>query len=389
MTKDLRLSETIPCDVLIIGGGGAGLRCAAEIMERRPQTNIVTVTKVAHVQKSHTVTAQGGVSAVDPRDPADKNIFHMFDTWKGSDCTADQEVIQQVVESAWEQIIWLENHGMHFSRDEDDRLARRTFGGHTINFGQGIAYRVKFEADRTGKGIIDAGWWETLKAGVRYINQSLATELIIEDGRCLGAVLFLEKEGRFVAVLAKATIVATGGLGQVYKVTSNCRGNTGDGLALALAAGLPVMDLEAVQFHPTGIVGPGILASEALRGEGGVLRNKDGERFMERYAPTNKDLAPRDIVSRAIETEIREGRTTSSSRKSRASSRNSSTLTPRPNWPRSDPPATTRWAAFPPTARAGFRPAKTRSSRASLPLVSAPRPASTASTGWAPTPSWS
>ncbi len=308
MNQDLQIANTLRCDVLIIGGGGAGLRCAAEIMDKKPEAKVIAVTKVAHVQKSHTITAQGGVAAVDPRDTSDSNEFHMFDTWKGSDCTADQVVIRQVVESAWEQIIWLENHGMHFSRDEDGRMARRTFGGHTINYGQGIAYRVKFEADRTGKGIMDTGWWESLKAGVAYINQSLATELIIQDGRCLGAVLFEAKKGQFTAVLAKATILASGGIGQVYKVTSNCRGNTGDGPALALLAGLPVMDMEAIQFHPTGIVGPGILASEALRGEGGVLRNKDGERFMERYAPTNKDLAPRDIVSRAIETEIREGR---------------------------------------------------------------------------------
>jgi len=308
MNQSLKIADTVRCDVLIIGGGGAGLRCAAEILERRPGTSIIAATKVSHVQKSHTTTAQGGVAAVDPRDTSDSNEFHMFDTWKGSDCMADQVVIKQVIDSAWEQILWLENHGMHFSRDENGRLARRTFGGHTINYGKGIAYRVKFEADRTGKGIMDTGWWETLKAGTTYLGQTLATELIIEDGRCLGAVLYEAKKGQFTVVLARATIVTTGGLGQIYQVTSNCRGNTGDGPALALQAGLPVMDLEAVQFHPTGIVGPGILASEALRGEGGILRNKDGEAFMERYAPTNKDLAPRDIVSRAIETEIREGR---------------------------------------------------------------------------------
>ena len=308
MNADLKIADIIRCDVLIVGGGGAGLRCAAEIMEKKPGAEIYAVTKVAHVQKSHTTAAQGGVAAVDPRDSSDSNEFHMFDTWKGSDCMADQVVVRQVVESAWEQVLWLENHGMHFSRDENGRMARRTFGGHTINFGKGTSYRVKFEADRTGKGIMDTGWWESLKAGVKYINQSLATELIIEGGKCLGAVVFEAKKGRFIAVLAKATIVSTGGLGQVFKVTSNCRGNTGDGTALALAAGLPVMDMEAVQFHPTGIVGPGILASEALRGEGGILRNKDGEPFMEKYAPAHKDLAPRDIVSRSIETEIREGR---------------------------------------------------------------------------------
>lgn len=308
MNKDLIVSETIRCDVLIVGGGGAGLRCAAEIMEQRPGTSVYAVTKVAHVQKSHTTTAQGGVAAVDPRDSSDSVEFHMFDTWKGSDCMADQDVVRQVMESSWEQILWLEDHGMHFSRDENGRMARRTFGGHTINYGNGIAYRVKFEADRTGKGINDTGWWEALKAGVKFINQSIVTELIIEDGRCLGAVIYQPKEGRFTAIYAKSTVITTGGIGQVFKVTSNCRGNTGDGPALALQAGLPVMDMEAIQFHPTGIVGPGILASEALRGEGGILRNKDGEPFMEKYAPKAKDLAPRDIVARSIETEIREGR---------------------------------------------------------------------------------
>lgn len=308
MTKELRISETISCDVLIVGGGGAGLRCAAEIMEQRPGSKVIAVTKVAHVQKSHTTAAQGGVAAVSPRDHSDSLIFHKYDTWKGSDCSADQDVIEQVIESAWDQILWLENHGMHFSRDEDGRMARRTFGGHTINFGKSMAYRVKFEADRTGKGIVDAGWWETLKAGVDYINQAIATELVIKDNQCLGAIVFEQKKGKFVYVKARATVVATGGLGQVYKVTSNCRQNTGDGLAMVMRAGLPVMDLEAIQFHPTGIVGPGILASEALRGEGGILRNKDGEAFMAKYAPTIKDLAPRDIVARSIMTEIREGR---------------------------------------------------------------------------------
>ena len=308
MTSKLRISSTIQCDVLIVGAGGAGLRCAAEILEKRPGTNIVAVTKVAHPQKSHTQTAQGGMAAVDPQDPVDKPIFHMFDTWKGSDCSADQNVIRKIVESGWEQTVWMENHGMHLSRDENGKVSKRTFGGHTLNFGETSAFRCVFEADRTGKGIMDNVWGEALKGGTSFINQAIATELLFRGDNCVGAIIFTQKEGEFVAVLAKATVLATGGNGQVFKVTTNCRQNTGDGLAITMQAGLPVMDPEAIQFHPTGIVGPGILASETLRSVGGILRNEGLEPFMERYAPKMKELAPRDLVARAIETEIREGR---------------------------------------------------------------------------------
>ncbi len=308
MPNKFHISSTIRCDVLIIGAGGAGLRCAAEILEKRPGTHIVAVTKVMNPQKSHTQTAQGGLAAVNPMDPADKPIYHMFDTWKGSDCSADQNVIRKIVEAGWEQVVWMENHGMHFSRTEDGKLSKRTFGGHTVNFGDSPAFRCVFEADRTGKGIMDNVWGEALRGGVAFLNQSIITELLFKRDRCAGAVIFKEKEGEFVSVLAKATVLATGGNGQIFKVTTNCRQNTGDGLAIILKAGLPVMDPEAVQFHPTGIVGPGILASETLRSVGGILRNKDREAFMVSYAPKMKELAPRDLVARAIETEIREGR---------------------------------------------------------------------------------
>lgn len=308
MATIFKISSKLRCDVLIIGAGGAGLRCAAEIFEKRPGTNIVAVTKVAHPQKSHTNTAQGGLAAVKPDDPIDRPIYHMFDTWKGSDCSADQNVIKKIVEAAWDQVVWLENHGMHLSRDEEGRVSKRTFGGHTLNFGGSSAYRAVFEADRTGKGIMDTVLGEALRGGITFINQAIATELLFKDGRCLGALLFRQKEGEFVTVLAKATVLATGGNGKVFKVTTNCRQNTGDGLAVILRAGLPLMDPEAVQFHPTGIVGPGILASETLRSVGGILRNKAQEAFMGRYAPKMKELAPRDLVARAIETEIREGR---------------------------------------------------------------------------------
>ena len=245
---------------------------------------------------------------MDPEDPVDKPIYHMFDTWKGSDCSADQNVIKKIIESGWEQAVWMENHGMHFSRNESGKVSKRTFGGHTLNFGESSAFRCVFEADRTGKGIMDNVWGEALKGGVSFINQAIATELLFREGRCVGAVIFSQKNGEFISVSAKATVLATGGNGQVFKVTTNCRQNTGDGLAITLQAGLPVMDPEAIQFHPTGIVGPGILASETLRSVGGILRNNDLTPFMETYAPKMKELAPRDLVARAIETEIREGR---------------------------------------------------------------------------------
>jgi len=308
MSNTFKLSSRIQCDVLIVGAGGAGLRCAAHILEKSPGTKIIALTKVSHPQKSHTSTAQGGLAAVDPKDQVDKPIYHMFDTWKGSDCMADQAVVQKIVEAAWEEIVWLENRGMHFTRDEEGRLSKRTFGGHTVRFGEASAFRAVFEADRTGKGIMDNVWGEALKGGVTFLDQTLLTELLIQNDRCVGAVLFKEKPGEFVAVSAKATVLATGGCGQVFRVTTNCRQNTGDAHAVALQAGLPLMDMEAVQFHPTGIVGPGILASETLRSVGGILRNKELEPFMARYAPKMKELAPRDLVARAIETEIREGR---------------------------------------------------------------------------------
>ena len=308
MGENLTIDSTVTCDVLVIGAGGAGLRAAAYIGEQRPGTKIIALTKVVSPQKSHTTTAQGGMAAVDPKDPADRAIFHMFDTWKGSDCSADQNVIKKVCAMGWEEVVWLETHGMHFSRTEEGRIAKRPFGGHMLNFGETKAFRACYEASRTGKGIMDTVWNESLKHGVTFIGQCVATELLFKDDACVGAVIFRFPDGTFSAILAKATIVATGGNAKMYLVTSNCRGNTGDGLALTLHAGLPVMDLEAVQFHPTGMIGPGILASEALRGEGAILRNKDEEPFMERYAPTAKDLAPRDIICRAIITEFREGR---------------------------------------------------------------------------------
>lgn len=306
--KRFQSTTTITCDVLVIGAGGAGLRCAAEILEQEPHRKVIALTKVPHAQKSHTAAAQGGLSAVDPFDPSDKSVYHMFDTWKGSDCMADQNVVKKIIETSWEQILWLERRGMHFSRDNRGKLAKRAFGGHTVNFGEASAFRAVFEADRTGKGIMDTCWGEALKRNIQFFNETIATELLFHNQQCVGCLAYHMKSGDFIKILAKATIISTGGSGQIYKVTTNCRQNTGDGLALVLDAGLPVIDPEAVQFHPTGIVGPGILASETLRAVGGILRNDSQTPFMEQYAPKMKELAPRDLVARAMENEIREGR---------------------------------------------------------------------------------
>jgi succinate dehydrogenase / fumarate reductase flavoprotein subunit len=308
MGTKLQIHSTLSCDVLIIGAGGAGLRCASLLHEKNPALSVFAVTKVAHPQKSHTSTAQGGMAAVDPKDKTDKSVYHMFDTWKGGDCSSDQNVVKKIVDGGWDEVRWLERKGIHFSRDEGGGISKRQFGGHTVEFGKGDVLRAVFVADRTGKGIMDTTWGEALKGGSRFINTTVVTELLFNESCCVGAVLFKAREGEFVIVLARATVLATGGSGQVFRITTNCRNNTGDGTAVVLRAGLPLMDPEAVQFHPTGIVGPGILASEALRSEGGILRNRDEEPFMERYAPKMKDLAPRDIVARAIETEIREGK---------------------------------------------------------------------------------
>ena len=308
MNNRLRITETLHCDLLIIGSGGAGLRCAAHVLDKRPQTRVIALTKNAHPQKSHTSSAQGGLAAVDPRDSEDKTIYHMFDTWKGSDCTADQDVVKKICDSSWKQILWLENRGMHFSRNPKGKLSKRTFGGHTLNFGETSAYRAVFEADRTGKGMMDTCWGESLKRNISFLNQSIATELLFNADSCAGCIVFKLKEGEFIRILSSATVLATGGSGQVFKITTNCRQNTGDGPAVALQAGLPMMDPEAIQFHPTGMVGPGILASETLRSVGGILRNKDMEPFMVHYAPRMKELAPRDLVARAIESEIRKKR---------------------------------------------------------------------------------
>ncbi|MFC1816930.1 FAD-binding protein, partial [Thermodesulfobacteriota bacterium] len=227
MNRVLKTDSSLHCDLLIIGAGGAGLRCAAEVLEKRPETRVIALTKVPHPQQSHTATAQGGLAAVDPADPADKTIYHMFDTWKGSDCTADQNIIQKISEASWEQIIWLENRGMHFSRNNEGKLSKRTFGGHTLNFGERSAYRAVFEADRTGKGIMDTTWGESIKRGISFLNQCVATELLFDDEQCVGCIAFRQKEGEFVRILSKATVVATGGCGQVFKITTNCRQNTG------------------------------------------------------------------------------------------------------------------------------------------------------------------
>ena len=291
-------------DVVIVGAGGAGLRAAIEISQRHA---CAVLTKV-FAPRSHTGTAQGGVCAALGNEEPDEPIWHVYDTVKGSDYLGDQNAIEIMCNDAPRAIIELEHMGMPFSRTPEGRIGQRRFGGHTRNFGEAPVKRACYSADRTGLVMQHTLFENAIKHGVRFFHEFHLTDLIIRDGRCAGAVAIDLLTGEVHVFHARAVMMATGGYGRAYRVTSNAHVGTGDGMWLAWRAGAPLEDMEFVQFHPTGLWKLGILVSEAARGEGGILRNRVGERFMERYAPTVKDLAPRDMVSRAIITEIREGR---------------------------------------------------------------------------------
>ncbi len=291
-------------DIVVVGGGIAGLFCALKAAER---CRVAVVSKV-HVTRSHSVAAQGGIAASLGNEEEDHWEWHMFDTVKGSDYLADQDTVEILAKEAPEAIFSLEQMGVPFSRNASGKIEQRRFGGHTKNFGEAPVKRACYTSDRTGRAIMDALYDRCLTSSVEFYNEFFVKKLLFSDGACCGVAGFNIADGEPHVFHAKAVVLATGGCGRVFKVTSNGYASTSDGLALALDAGLALEDMEFVQFHPTGIYGLGILLSEAARAEGGILTNGKGERFMERYAPTLKDLAPRDIISRAILTEVREGR---------------------------------------------------------------------------------
>jgi succinate dehydrogenase / fumarate reductase flavoprotein subunit len=291
-------------DVVIVGAGLAGLRAAIELGRN---ARVAVLTKV-FATRSHSGAAQGGIGAALGNEEADSWEWHMFDTVKGSDYLGDQDAIEIMARDAPRTLIELEHMGVPFNRTAEGRIAQRAFGGHTKDFGKAPIKRACYAADRTGRVILDTLWEKNLQQGIRFFNEFQLLDLLVENGRCGGAVAYELATGAVHLFHAKAVLLATGGAGKIYKTTSNAMASSGDGLAIAYRRGALLEDMEFVQFHPTGIYKMGILISEAARGEGGILRNGKGERFMERYAPTIKDLAPRDMVSRCILQEIRAGR---------------------------------------------------------------------------------
>jgi succinate dehydrogenase / fumarate reductase, flavoprotein subunit len=292
-------------DVIVIGGGIAGLYAA--LTAAKDRCRVAVVSKV-HVTRSHSVAAQGGIAAALGNEEEDHWEWHMYDTVKGSDFLADQTAVEFLAKEAPNAIYELEYMGVPFSRNIQGKIEQRRFGGHTKNFGEATIKRACYVSDRTGRAIMDTLYDSCLQKGVTFHNEIFIQHLLFALNNCCGAAGYDLGTSKPHVFHSKATVLATGGCGKIYKTTSNGFASTGDGFALVLDALLPLEDMEFVQFHPTGIYGLGILISEAARAEGGVLRNGLGERFMERYAPTLRDLAPRDIVSRAILQEISEGK---------------------------------------------------------------------------------
>jgi len=291
-------------DVVVVGAGLAGLRAAVEVAGH---ADVALISKVFPT-RSHSGAAQGGIAAALGNEEPDSWEWHMFDTVKGSDFLADQDAAEVLAKDAPRAVYELEHMGVPFNRNPKGLIAQRAFGGHTGELGKRSIKRACHAADRTGRVIMDTLYHEAVRKGIKVFPEFHLLDLIHEEDRVEGLAVYDLALGEVHLFQARAVVLATGGFGKVYKTTSNCFANTGDGVYLAYKAGVPLQDMEFVQFHPTGIRGLGVLISEAARGEGGVLRNGAGERFMERYAPTLKDLAPRDMVSRAIAREVREGR---------------------------------------------------------------------------------
>ncbi|HET7465149.1 MAG TPA: FAD-binding protein [Candidatus Dormibacteraeota bacterium] len=286
-------------DVLIVGGGLAGIRAAIAVAETNPRLKIGMVSKV-YPMRSHTVSAEGGAAAVMAAN--DSYDTHAFDTIKGSDYLADQDVVEAFVREAPLEIVQMEHWGCPWSRNADGTIAVRPFGGMST-------WRTVFAADKSGFHMLHTVFQTSLKYdSIHRHDEAFVTKLLVEDSRCVGVTAIDMRSGRIDAITAKATVLATGGLGRIYAFTTNGNICTGDGMALAYRAGVPLKDMEMVQFHPTGLPFTGILITEAVRGEGGYLYNNEGERFLKRYVPTKMELGPRDIISRAMTTEFEEGR---------------------------------------------------------------------------------
>ncbi len=293
-------------DAVIVGAGGAGLRAAIQLSEAGLKTAVLT--KVFPT-RSHTVAAQGGVAASLGNSEEDHWHWHMYDTVKGSDWLGDQDAIEYMCRKANEVVIELEHYGMPFDRLDNGRIYQRPFGGHMSNFGEKPVRRSCAAADRTGHAMLHAMYQRNVKVNTQFFVEWQALDLVRDrDGDVLGVTAMDMETGEIVVFQARATIFATGGSGRIFYSSTNAFINTGDGLGMAARAGIPLEDMEFWQFHPTGVAGAGVLITEGVRGEGGILRNSSGERFMERYAPNAKDLASRDVVSRAMVTEINEGR---------------------------------------------------------------------------------
>ncbi len=290
-------------EAVIVGAGGAGLMAAVNLAGR----DVAVLSKLYPV-RSHTGTAQGGIGAALGNMEEDRWEWHMFDTIKGSDYLADQDAVEILAREAVETVYDLEHWGLPFSRTPEGKIAQRRFGGHTREFGKAPVMRSCYAADRTGHMILQTVYQQSIKNQVHFFDEYLVVDLLLSEGRAAGVVALSVADASLHVFHAKAVLFATGGCGRIYQITSNAHALTGDGMGVTLRAGLPLEDMEFFQFHPTGIYKMGILITEGARGEGGKLINGKGERFMERYAPTLLDLAPRDIVSRCIYREVREGR---------------------------------------------------------------------------------
>ena len=291
-------------DVVIVGAGGAGMRAA---IEAGPHANVAVVSKLFPT-RSHTGAAQGGMAAALANVEEDSWEWHTFDTVKGGDYLVDQDAAEILAKESVEAVIDLENMGLPFNRTPDGKIDQRRFGGHTRDHGKAPVRRSCYAADRTGHMILQTLYQNCVKLGIEFYNEFYVLDLVMNDGKPAAVVAYELATGDIHVFAGKSIVFATGGFGKIYKTTSNAHTLTGDGVGIIFRKGLPLEDMEFYQFHPTGLAGLGILLSEAARGEGGILRNASGERFMERYAPTIKDLAPRDMVARAMANEVREGR---------------------------------------------------------------------------------